>query len=153
MAALLTGAAEVTTEHPVQREPIVLRIHITNDSDQVVEIVNPEFGAPPPGLEWKASYKAYQFGVLISIGLLKITLKCADGQLVESKGLVPWVTPILGKRALQPHGSLVLDFDLSELFSLDLAGVHNMKLRYGDDAVHADASTDIEIGPRDIPEQ
>ena len=84
----------------------------------------------------------------MSFGLIKITLKDADGQLVVSKGLMPWVTPILGKRALQPHDNLVLDFDLNELFSIDLAGLYSVQVRYGDDGVYAEASMDIEIMPR-----
>ena len=81
----------------------------------------------------------------MSFGLIQITLKDADGTLVESKGLMPWVTPILGKRALQPLDNIVLDFDLNELFAINLAGLYDVQVRYGDDGVSADASMDIEI--------
>jgi len=147
MTALLVGALEIKTERPVPGEPIWVRMTITNGSAQEVVIVNPEVGVPPPYLDWIASDKAYQIAVLMSFGVVKITLKNADGQLVESKGLMPWVTPILGKRALQPQDSLVLDFDLSELFSIHLAGLYSVQMHYGDNTVYADISTDIEIGP------
>jgi hypothetical protein len=145
--ALLLGTLELKTERPVPGEPIWVSMTITNGSDQELVIVNPEVGVPPPDLNWRASNEAYQIGVLMSFGLIQITLKDANGVLVESKGLMPWVTPIFGKRALQPHDSLALDFDLNELFSINLAGLYNVQVRYGKDGVYADASTDLEIMP------
>lgn len=153
MTALLVGALEIKTERPVLGEPIWVHMTITNGSNQEVVIVNPEVGLPPPDLDWRASDQAYQIAVLMSFGLIKITLKDTDGQLVESKGLVPWVTPTLGKRTLRPHDNLAFDFDLNELFSIDLARLYNVQVRYGDDAAYADASTDIEIRPRDSAER
>jgi hypothetical protein len=99
-------------------------------------------------MDWKASGQAYRVTVLMSFGLFKITLRDGEGQLVESKGLMPWVTPILGKRTLRPHESLTIEFDLNELFLLESAGVYRMELRYGDDTAYASASADIEIKPR-----
>jgi hypothetical protein len=145
MTAFLAAKLELGTERPVLREPIWVRMTITNDSDEEIEVVNPEVGVPPSDLEWRASDQAYQVALLMSFGLLKITLKDTDGELVESNGLMPWVTPILGKRALQPHDNLVLDFDLNELFSIDSPGRSSLQVRYGDDAVYAEASMDIEI--------
>jgi hypothetical protein len=147
MTTLLAATLELKTERPVLGEPIWVCMTISNGSNQEIVIVNPEVGVPPPDLNWRASDSAYQIGVLMSFGLIRITLKNADGELVESRGLMPWVTPILGKRALQPHDSLVLDFDLNELFSINLAGLYSIQVWYGDNAVYADASTDIEIMP------
>src|SRR5207248_727871 len=130
---LPVGALEIRTEQPVLGEPIWVRMTITNGSDQAFIIVNPEVGAPPPNLEWKASDQAYQVALLMSFGLLKVTLKDTDGELVESKGLMPWVTPILGKLALQPHDIVALDFDLNELFSIESPGRASLQVRYGDD--------------------
>ena len=78
---------------------------------------------------------------------MKIVLNDATGHLVESKGLMPWVTPIMGKRRLPPHDRLVIDFDLNELFSIDSAGVYRLQARYGDKAVYGEASMGIEIRP------
>ena len=145
MTELPVGALEIKTEQPVLGEPIWVRMTITNGSDQGFIIVNPEVGAPPSDLEWRASDQAYQVALLMSFGLLKMTLKDTDGELVESKGLMPWVTPILGKRTLQPHDILVLDFDLNELFSIDSPGRSSLEVRYGDDAAYAEANIDLEV--------
>jgi hypothetical protein len=148
ITTLLLGTLELKTKRPVPGEPIWVGMTITNGSDRELVIVNPDVGVPPPDLNWKASNEAYQIAELMSFGLIQITLKDANGELVESKGLMPWVTPILGKRALQPYDSLVLDFDMNELFPIDSAGLYSLKIGYGDDAVYADASADIEIMPR-----
>jgi hypothetical protein len=150
MTALLTGLLEIKTERPVLGEAIWVRMTITNGSDQEFVIVNPDVGVPPPDLDWRASDQAYQIALLMSFGLLKITLKDTDEELVESKGLMSWVTPILGKRTLHPHDNLVLDFDLNELFLIDSAGLYSVWLRYGDNEVYAEASMDIEIMPHAI---
>ena len=130
MTALLIATLELKTERPVVGEPIGVRMTMSNGSDQEIVIVNPEVGVPPPDLNWRASQSAYQIGVLMSFGLIQITLRNADGELVENKGLMPWVTPILSKRALQPHDNLVLDFDLNELFSIYLSTLYSINVRY-----------------------
>jgi hypothetical protein len=147
MTALLSGTLELRAIRPVPGEPIWVRMTIVNDSSQELAIANPDVGVPPPDLNWKASSEAYQVGVLMSFGLIRITLKDANGGLVESKGLMPWVTPVLGKRMLQPHDSLALDFDLDELFSISAAGLYDLQVRYGDDRLYAEARMDIEIAP------
>ena len=147
MALLLTGVLAIQTIPPVLGAPIWVSATITNNSDQEQVIVNPEVGVPPLELDWKASNQAYRIAVLMSFGLIKITLRDAENQLVESKGLMPWVTPILGKRVLQPHDNLVIDFDLNELFVIDSAGLYSLSFRYGDDAVYANASMDLDLRP------
>ena len=145
MTTLLAAKLQLGTERPVPGGPIWVRMTITNDSDEKVEVANPEVGVPPPNLGWKASNQAYQIALLMSFGLMKIALNDAKGQLVESKGLMPWVTPSMGKRVLQPHEHLVIDFDLNELFSIESAGVYRLRIRYGDEAIYAEASMNIEI--------
>lgn len=145
MALLLTGVLAIQTIPPVLGEPIWVSMTITNDSDQELVIVNPEVGIPPLELDWKASHQAYQIAILMSFGLIKITLRDADDQLVESKGLMPWVTPVLGKRMLRPHDNLVIDFDLNELFVIDSAGLYHLSLRYGDDSLYVDTSLDLVV--------
>lgn len=147
MSPLLTAVLEITTVRPILGSAIWVRFTIVNNFDHEVIIVNPEVGIPPPELDWRGTEQAYQVAVLMSFGLIRITLKHTDGQLVESKGLVPWVTPTQGKRPLQPHDNLVMDFELNELFSINLAGPYNLQVRYGKHGAFADASTDIEILP------
>lgn len=84
---------------------------------------------------------------MMSFGLIKLTLTDVKGRLLESKGLMPWVTPALSGRVLHPRESLAFDFDLSDLFSIELAGRHSLQVQYGSDSTYADASMDIEIGP------
>jgi len=148
MGTLLTASLELRADRPVLGDPIWVRMIMVNGFDRDVVIVNPDVGVPPPELDWKASIEAYQISVLMSFGLTRILLKDADGRLVESKGLMPWVTPILGKRTLQPHDKLVLNFDLNELFVIDLAGLYNVWLRYGDKDVYAEVNMDVEIRQR-----
>jgi hypothetical protein len=145
MALLLHSMLELTSEQQVLGEAIWVHMTITNDSQQEIVIVNPEIGSPSPDLSWKASDSAYQIGALMSFGLIQITLEASDGTLVGSKGLMPWVTPILGKRTLRPHDRLALAFDLNELFSIDSAGLYKVHVRYGSEGVFADASTNIAI--------
>src|SRR5262245_47051264 len=101
----------VEPEGSVLGAPIRARGVVVNDSDQPLETANPELGSPPPALGWKASSEAYRIAVLRSFGLIAMTLTDAGGHPVESTGLVPWVTPILGRRTLQPNEQLVLELD------------------------------------------
>lgn len=133
---------------PVLGNPIWVRLTIRNGSDQEVALASPQVGVPSPDLNWKASNEAYQIGVLMSFKLIQITLKDEHGEAVESKGLMPWVTPLLGKHVLHQHDNLVLDFDIDELFSIDSAGLYRLHVRYGDEATYAEASLDFETGPR-----
>jgi len=145
MSTLLAAKLELGTEKPALGEPVRVHLTITNNSDEEIEVANPEVGVPPPGLDWKASNQAYRIAVLLSFGLMKLALNDSDGRPVKSKGLMPWVTPSMGKRVLQPQEGFTLDFDLNELFSLDSAGPYRLQVRYGDEAVHAEAGLDIEI--------
>src|ERR1700719_5056477 len=115
MTTFLATKLELATERPVLREPVRVRMTITNNSDEELEVANPEVGVPPPDLDWKASNGAYQVALLMSFGLIKISLKDINGRLAEAKGLIPWVTPILSKRTLQARDSLALDLHLNEL--------------------------------------
>jgi hypothetical protein len=144
MPTSLAAALELQNE-PVPGGPIWVRFTVTNDAGQEIVVTNPDVGLPPPELGWTASGSAYQVGVLASFGLLRITLQGADGREVESKGLMPWVTPLFGKRALQPGESFTLDFDLDELFSIGAAGPYGLRVQYGDEGVRAEASLDFEI--------
>ena len=147
MSTLLKAVLEIKTVRPILGSAIWVRFTIINNFDHEVIIVNPEVGIPPPELDWRGTEQAYQIAVLMSFGLIGIALKHTDGQLVESTGLVPWVTPTQGKRPLQPHASLVMDFELNELFSINLAGAYNLQVRYGNHGAYAEASTDIVIIP------
>jgi|GEM_PF-2749759 len=133
---------------PVLGNPICVRLTITNDSDQEIELTSPEVGAPSPDLNWKGSDEAFQIAVLISFGLLEISLIGPNGGNVNSKGLMPWVTPLVAKRLLQPHDKLAVDFDIAELFSIESPGVYKLRARYGDEATGAEAGSDIEIKQR-----
>ncbi len=148
MTPFRLGKLELKTKQPVLGEPIEVRMTITNQANQAVVIANPEVGNPPADLHWPASNEAYQIGVLLSFRLIQITLTEAAGTQVESKGLMPWVTPLLGKRTLQPQESLALDFDLNELFSLKHGGRYHLQVRYGDADIHVDATMEINIMPR-----
>lgn len=149
MTAFLSGSLEVKTQRPVQGEPVCVQMTITNTSDHAVEIINPETGVPAPELDWKASNEAYKIALLSSYAIIKITFKDINNKPVESKGLMPWVTPVLGKRTLQPHDSLVLGWDLNEMYSITETGQYTLQVRYGDDKVYAEAETDIVIKPHD----
>lgn len=148
MTALLSGTLDLLTVRPVAGEPIWLRLTITNVADQAALIINPDVGVPPPDLKWTASNEAYRIAVLMSFGLIQMTLKDADGVLVDSKGLMPWVTPILGTRALPPHDSVALDFDLNELFGANAPGLYSLRVRYGQEGMYAHASMDLEVMPK-----
>ena len=144
--APLEAALELKTEQPLAGEPIWVRMTITNATGQEVIVVSPDAGTPSPDLNWSASPEAYRIAVLMSFGLFEITLTDALGNLIESKGLMPWVTPILGKRTLQPRESFSLEFDLKELFSINSAGRHRLRVRYGDSAAQAEASMVSRLG-------
>ena len=68
MTNLLAARLELAAEPPVLGEPIWVRMTISNDSDDEIEIANPALGVPPPSLGWKASNQAYQIALLISLG-------------------------------------------------------------------------------------
>lgn len=147
MSASLVGGLALTTEHPMLGAPLWVQMTITNHADQAVTIVNPEVGIPPADLKWRASNEAYQMAVLMSFGLLQISLKELAGAEVERQGAMPWVTPLLGKRTLPPQASMTLDFDLTELFAIHQAGRYDIQVRYGEDSVYADATLTCEIMP------
>lgn len=147
MTNALLAKLELETE-PTLGNPIWIRLTITNVSDREIVLPDPEVGIPSPDLNWKNSNEAYQVCLLMSFGLIQITLKHGNGDAIESKGLMPWVTPILSKRKLQPHDTLVLNFDISELFSIETVGVYRLHVRYGEEAAYAEASLEIEIRPR-----
>ena len=145
MNTLLTSLLEVKSQPLSVGAPIPVRMTITNTSNQSLEIVNFDVGVPPTGLNWTFSEAAYRAAVLMSFGLLKLELQSETGQSIQSKGLNPWVTPVLGKQTLQPNDSVVLEFDLNELFSIDSPGRYRLHARIGTDALYAEADTDIEI--------
>lgn len=145
MNTLLTSSLEVDSQPLSVGSPISVRMTITNTSDRSLEIVNFDVGVPPPELNWAFSDSAYRAALLMSFGLLKLTLESATGQSVQSKGLNPWVTPVLGKQTLQPNDSVSLEFDLNELFSIDSPGRYRLQARVGTDALSTQTDTDIEI--------
>jgi hypothetical protein len=145
MTASLTTTLVLETEPPVAGNPIWVRLTMTNSSDQKIALLNPDLGSPPRELEWPASAAAYRVALLMSFGLLDIKLEDSLGNPARSTGLTPWVTPIVGERVLQPHETLTIDFDLSELFSTDSAGAYRLYVKYGDRATDAEATMDLEI--------
>jgi hypothetical protein len=151
--ATIRGGLELRTQRPVLSEPLWVRMILANDSDQPVSIVNPDVGVPPPNLKWTASKEAYRIGVLTSFGFIQITLQDAAGARVESNNLMPWVTPLMGKRVLRRHESVEFDFDLNELYRLTSAGRYHLHVRYGEPGASADAALNIDVaekqsGPR-----
>ena len=137
MALTLSCAVRLDTDRPGVLGPIRVSVTIVNDADQSVDVVNPDAGSPPPGLQWPASGEAYRLAVLIGQGLFSLAVE-RDGHPVPSKGLAPWVTPILARRALQPNASLSLQFDLSEFFALDKPGLYTVTITYHDQDVRAE---------------
>jgi hypothetical protein len=140
-----TSTLRLKTRRPVISKPIRVELTIANESSEPLTIVDPEVGLPPPDLHWTASDEAYRIGILMSFGLMQITLKDADGKLADSKGLTPWVTPLLGKRVLETHASLTLEFDLNELFVIDSPGNYLACARYGDEDAFGIAELHLEI--------
>lgn len=144
MATIRVGLA-LRTPGPVLSEPIWVRMTVTNDSAQAVSIVSPDVGVPPPNLNWTASQEAYRIGVLTSFGLIQMTLQDAGGARVENTGLMPWVTPLMGTRVLEPHDGVELDFDVNELFRTSAAGRYRLQVRYGAPDAAGEAALDIDI--------
>jgi hypothetical protein len=141
---LLTGKLQIKTVPPVLGKPIGVQMTISNKSDQAVEIINQNVGIPPPELHWTASTNAYKIALLISVGVVTIILKNDQGKLIASKGLTPWVTPILSRKTLLPQQKMEFEFDLDELFFFESSGSYFLWLRYGDDT-YVESMVDFDI--------
>src|SRR5262245_11125730 len=142
----LICTVELKTDTPALSKPIWVRMIVANASDQVVSVVNPDFGRPPPDLHWTGSNEAYSIGVLMSFGFLEITLTDPVGTPVERKSSVPWITPVVGRLLLQPGESCAFNFDLAELFLPKSAGRYETFVRYGDDAASCNTTMGFDIG-------
>jgi hypothetical protein len=147
MTATLLVALQLRTEGPLLGRPIWVRVTMTNGSEQELTIVTPEVGTPPPDLGWTASAEAYRIALLMSLGIVTMAVWDAEGRPIESRGLIPWVTPVLGQLTLQPGRTVELDFDLNELFAIHSAGRYSLEFRYRVAGGDVEASTDIEIRP------
>jgi hypothetical protein len=141
----IRSGLELAMPRPVLSGPIRVRMTLTNDSDQAVSIVNPDVGVPPPTLNWTASTEAYRIGVLTSFGFIQMTLHDAAETSVESRSLMPWVTPLMGTRALEKHDSVTFDFDVNELFRITAAGRYNLHVRYGAPGASGEAALAIDV--------
>ncbi|HEX3230522.1 MAG TPA: hypothetical protein VHQ95_16205 [Pyrinomonadaceae bacterium] len=144
MTTPLTAALELRNE-PILGSSIGVRFSVRNDADDEIVLTNPDVGLPPPGLGWKASNEAYQIGVLISFGLLEVKLKDDRAETVKSKGLMPWVTPILSKRVLSTNDQLIINFDINELFLIEAAGKYNLAVKFADQSAIAQAALSFEL--------
>jgi hypothetical protein len=152
IALMLIAVLEVMTDAPAPAAPLWIRCILTNEGPQTAEIVNPETGGPPAELNWDHSPQAYRMAVLMSYGIVALRLTDTHDRPVESKGLVPWVTPILGRRVLAAKDKVTLDFDLHEFFTIGTPGRYRLGFKYRDGDILVEAQKDIDIGrSADVP--
>lgn len=147
MTELLQGALALKARRPVLGGPIPVRLTVTNVAGEPLIVPSPDLGLPPAELRWPASAEAFRASLLMSFGVLELTLGAADGSPVATRGLAPWVTPVLARTTLRPGESLGLDLDLGELFAIDAAGRYTLRARYGDEGLKAAAGMELTLSP------
>ncbi len=127
-------------------EPIWVTFAVSNDTSAEVAVVNPDVGTPSADNGWPFSDETYQIAVLASFHLIELTLTTTAGTAVPSIMPNPWATPILmPPLKLAPGDSFTLRINLSDCFELRQSGRYRLTVRYGDEAVAAQATLELTV--------
>ncbi len=148
MTASLLASIEVLDEVTVGR-PMRMRLRLTSAADDPARVVSPDLGDPPPELGWTASGDTYRFALLISLGLVRLSMRDSDGMDVVSKQPMPWVDPLVGSRYLAHDESVVFEFDLDAFFMVERPGRYVVTIDYVDAKAPAQAMVELDIKPID----
>lgn len=129
--------------------PLRMRIRLTNDGAHPARIVSPDFGEPPPELDWTGSGETYRLALLISLGWIRLSMRDSEGVDVVHKQPMPWVDPLVGSRTLAPGEAIALEFDLDAFFTITHPGRYVVAVDYMDETTLVQALVLLEIGPQE----
>jgi hypothetical protein len=145
MTQILTGNLRLSTEAAIFGDPITLEMSMGNETGAPVHISTFEPIIAPPRQQWPYSLETYKVSVLASFGILQIALWDECGAPVASSLPAPWVTPLLGQRAVAPGEAFRIGIRIDELFDIETPGTYRagVKLREGNVAGEADLVFEI----------
>ncbi|MFW6174257.1 MAG: hypothetical protein ACOC5K_00565 [Chloroflexota bacterium] len=144
MPIALSGSLEVESRPAVAGRPVWTRLVVTNDTASSVSVPNPHVGDPPDELDWSFSFETYRASLLISFGILKVSVMTDSEESLQMQGPNPWITPLMPARLdLAPRESFSLRINLSDHFAFPRAGTYRLTVVYGDDLASATATADL----------
>ena len=124
------------TLHPQAAEgEFTLVLRVTNDSDEAVDVLNPDLGRPSPDMHWPGSDATYRAALLMSFGYLDVRVSDSSGDPVEMTPIQTWATPALRPAVrLAPGESLDVLIPLNALFALQPGTAYRVAVGYGEAA-------------------
>jgi hypothetical protein len=131
-------------------------LRITNEEDVPVRIQNPGDYRPTEG--WEYSREAYQVSALRSLRLLEMTLRAADGSVIEPAEISTLADHLVGLPiALEPGAELLIRVPLHEYYPVERDTDYSLTLMYGDAGNRVSAATQVRCpapaGPGKPPRQ
>lgn len=120
-----------SSAEPSGETAVVLRI--VNTSRAPVSVPNPDLGRPAEGSGWEWSVDAYRASLLMSFGMLRVTVRDADGEEVDKALVSTWSTPVRWPDlVLEPGAGLDLVIPLGPLFELKAGERYRVTAAYGE---------------------
>jgi hypothetical protein len=139
----LSATLEVADE---DSDDLALILQLSNGTDAIVDLPNPDVGRPPPDADWPWSEDAYRASLLISFGLLELEVTDATGDPVRSDIPQTWATPVLRPRLeLTPGDRLDVLLPIGLFFELEPGRNYQVIARYGDVPEKAQATITFSV--------
>jgi hypothetical protein len=127
-----------------QTDTMVFRVilRITNHTNRIITMLNPDMGIPTPTMHWPFSNETYQTSLLISFGYLSMAVTDEAGQELPPRDIQTWATPVLRpKIELTPGDSFELAIPIGNFYQLASGRAYRLELEYGDQKLKALART------------
>lgn len=129
MTALIATIEPIA--EPVGESAVTLRI--VNNTVGPIELLNPDLGKPADRSDWPFSVEAYRAALLMSFGLLTVSVHSESGEEVAKEPVSTWSTPLVRPPvSLTPGGSLDVVIPLRPFFLLATAAAYRVTAEYGD---------------------
>jgi hypothetical protein len=128
----MTGLAATLEPSGEPRGEVAVVLRITNTSDVPVEVPDPDLGVPSPAAGWSHSVAAYRASLLMSFGMLSVSVRNAHGEGVEERAVSTWSTPFQRPdRVLARGDRLDVVIPLAPLFAVEAGGMYRVTVAYG----------------------
>jgi hypothetical protein len=118
------------TGAPAGEVAVVLRVE--NTSGAAVAVPDPDLGRPSDDSDWPHSLEAYRASLMLSFGMLAVSVRDADGEEVAKAAVSTWSTPYRRPDLrLAPGGKLDVVIPLGPLFELRPGEHYRVAAKFG----------------------
>jgi hypothetical protein len=116
----------------LEGDDVGVSLRITNETDELVEVLNPDLGRPSSEMRWPWSVAAYRVAVMLSFGYLRLMMTDEAGNSVEQEPVRSWATPVLRPPVvLGPGETMDVPVPLVPFFPLESGRAYRVEVEYG----------------------